>query len=637
MPTIEEQLNPEDHPQSPQTLERAETAALVWGNYVEKKSERDLEQPLFRGRTLKNYLDDNVKRFVQYKQRPQHKRNWQSNLASTTPNEKIIGILSKLAMQSMEAKAQTKQELNNVEFFKEKLANYMLKHAGIKNEDDFQIVLEMMEASEKGTVLGFEDWAYGTVMRRETTSINPETGEMEYTEKEDRLWNDVRSRLVPLEDFVPGDIFVRPGCIQDMDDCYFRILMSKDQFESEYGEYTDADLVKTVAEMLVDDSTPFWKSNVDVKDDQIEVVFYFNKLIDEYIILANQVWINPKGKDTVAPLPWNHKLLPFWGAVFEPLDTGFFYGRSMIDKLIADCDYSDALLDRILDQTTLSVSRPILTDGQTASAMTKGFLQPNNVITTDWSQGRPKMDVVPIPEPSSSSVALYQLLKQRNEQSSMASEVIGGTTQQQKTATQIEIEQQGAMQIVSLFLKLMEKGIRDKNTLRLSNQIQFYSMPLKDGAFKRIQLRDTKMSTGETGAVQISIVDKIVEQEEKETLERMENIMVEPKALREMNMDIVIVPQSSIKMTEVQRQIFEINYQRIMHEMYPDKFDRDYGFDQLNRKFGKDPTQARSQSPETDQFGLPVTGQASGQPQPQGQGQAPAMREQRTVNQMSTI
>jgi len=595
MPTIKSEMNQENEVKSPQSQERSDVAGFVWQKYLDKKNQRDLEQDLFRGRTLKHYIDDNVKRFVQFKKRPAHKRNWQSNLASTTPNEKLIGILSKLALQGMEAKAMSTQELNNVEFFKEKIANFLIKHAAYKNDDDFQIILEMMEAAEKGTVIGFEDWYFGNVKRKEIKSQNPKTGDLVFEEKEVKEWNDVRSMLVNLEDFVPGDLYVRPGCIQDMDDCYYRTIMTKDEFLSEYGGYPDAELVETQSSTIVNESTPFWKNSEDVEQDKIEVVRSFDKKNDEYVIIANQIWINPKGEKTVTPMPWNHKQLPFWGAVFEPLDAGYFYGRSMIDKLISDCDAKDALFDRILDQATLSVSRPILSDGKTSSAMTKGFLQPNNVITTDWSDGKPNFELVPIPEPSSASVNLYQVLQQRNEQSSAT---LPRSAKQNKTATQVEIEQEGVDELVSLFLKLMEKGIKDKNKLRFSNQIQFYSMPGNTGEYKRVVLRDQKLNNGKSGAIQISIVNKIKGEYEKDSLEAIENIEIEPKALRDMKMDIQIVEQSSIKMTETQRQILELNYQRVMNELYQDKFDRDYGFDQLNRKFGKDANLARAKEPQ---------------------------------------
>src|SRR3990167_7199823 len=153
MPSIQEEL--QDKRQNTdafgrQTFERQEVAREVLDLFFEAKEMRDREHDLFRGRTLKHWIDDNIKRFVQYKKRPAHKKNWQSNLASTTPNEKLIGILSKIATRGIEGKAVSKKDISIVERMKEKVSNYLLRSAAIKNDDDFQIILEMLEAAEKG-------------------------------------------------------------------------------------------------------------------------------------------------------------------------------------------------------------------------------------------------------------------------------------------------------------------------------------------------------------------------------------------------------------------------------------------------------------------------------------------------------
>lgn len=621
MPEIKELNAPQLMP-SPQSLARQEVANEVRSLFDEARNMRDSDHDLFRGRSLKDWIDSNVKRFVQFKRRPAHKKPWQSNLASTTPNEKLIGLLSKFATQGMEAKAMSTKSLSTVEIFKERIANNLLTHAAYKNEDDFQIILEMLEALEKGTVIGFEDWYSGRKTERTILDIDQETGELTFKETIVKDWNDVRSTLVNLEDFYPGTLYVRPGCIQDMDYCFLRTLMTEDQFRAEFGKYPDADKVVTQTTRQ-NESTPFWKHSEDVPDDLIEVIRYFNKKTDEYVILAEDIWINAKGKDTVSPLPWNHKKLPFWAGVGEPLDANFFYGRSIIDKLISDVDAKDALFDRILDQATLSVSRPIIADGSVSSAMTKGFLQPNNVITTDWSQGRPKFDVVPIPEPSAASVNLYQLLQNRNEQSTVTSENIGGRSTKQKTATEVEAQMAGAQELTSLMLKFMEKAIRDKNKLRFANQLQFYTLPSnqnEEGIFRQIVLKDQNLNDGRQGRLQISIrpdpsQERVLQQGQGLT-EPIEIMEIPPSLIRDMDMEIHIVPQSSVKMTEAQRRILEQNYQGVMTSLYPDKFNRDYGFEEMNRVFGKDPAKAKAiQQVQPGMEGVPQ-GMTQGMPQP---------------------
>ena len=159
MPSITEQLEGKpSEVKSPQSLERAEVAHKVYSIFEQKRTMRDNRMEIFRDRTLKEWIDDNVKRFIQFKRRPAHKKNWQANFASSTPNEKLIGFLSKLATRGMEAKVVSQKEFNKIEWMRERIGNFLLKAAAVKNDDDFQIILEMMEAFEKGTVIGFEDW-----------------------------------------------------------------------------------------------------------------------------------------------------------------------------------------------------------------------------------------------------------------------------------------------------------------------------------------------------------------------------------------------------------------------------------------------------------------------------------------------
>ena len=600
----------ENKDSSPQTLERSEVAGNTVSLFSEKRTARDMRQDLFRDRTLKDWLDDNKKRAIQFKRRPAHKKLWQSNLASSTPNAKMVGIVSKLATQSMEAKVNSIDEISSVNFLRERVFNSLLLKASKKNNDGFNLVLEMLEAAEKGIVIGMEDWFHGVNTIREVSDQDSETGEMKFTEKKIKTWNDVRGTLINIEDFYPGNLNVRPGQIQDMDDCFYRRILTKDGFDKEFGKFPDADKVMTVSEATVNESTPFWKQSDDVGNEQVEVLYYFNKHTDEYVILANEIWINFQGKDTVQPMPWNHKQLPFWAAVFEPLDKAFFYGRSFIDKLISYSDYGDATLDRILDQMTLAVSAPYLID-KAAQASVKGYLQPQTLIPTDFTNGQPNIMRVPIDQPSSVSVSLWQQIRQVQNEDSISSDTLGGSSPRSKTAEEVATQREAALELVSLFLKFMEEGVKQKNELRLANMIQFYSMPVhteegdKETRFRTFILRDQELGNGQRGTMQIDIKDDInqdeVEELDRQTVGETEFLQVSPDFIRNMKAEIEIVPQSSIKMTESQKQILELNFQRIMAELYPDKVNRDESFNELVRVFNKDADKLKAEEGQQEQ------------------------------------
>ncbi len=253
---------------------------------------------------------------------------------------------------------------------------------------------------------------------------------------------------------------------------------------------------------------------------------------------------------------------------------------------------------------TVAANQTIVTDGTATAALSKGFLQPGNVITTDWTNGRPNFEVVPVNEPGQMGVTLWNLIQQQKERATISSENIGGVGTQDKTATQANIEANAAADLVSLFRKLMELGIREKKRLTFPNICQFYTMPIhsKDGdKFKQIILRDQKMTNGQTGTVHVRITPN-PSQQNVETLDngvpqKTEFIEITPDFIRNWEAEVEIIEGSSIKKTEEQEQNAEITYQKVMNELYPDKFNRDAGFEELNLKYRKDPEKMKAQTP----------------------------------------
>jgi len=474
-----EEIGINEDPKSPQpsnqSLPRTEKVSQLQTKLTNLINIRNRSYPIIRDRELIDYWDDSMKRFTQFKQRPSHKEVWQANTASTTPADKLIGILSKLAAQGMEAQVMSTTEVSFLASEKERILTSLLKVAGAKNDDDKQLVLEMFTALSKGTVIGFEGWFHGDKEIRTVTDQDSETGEVKFKKEKVKEWNDVISTIVPTENFFPGNIWVRPAEIQDMDECAVREVISKDQFDLKYGKFPDASKV-TVRNDIVgqekDEKELFYMIPDGIADDEVEIWQYFNKATDEYMILANNIWINPIGDAEVAPLWWNHKKLPFWAGVFEPFAENFFYGRSLPDKLASLVDINDALFDRILDQLAVSIHKPIVTT-KSATSITKGYMSPNNVIQVKGANLASDFKTLDVSEPSQAHIQMLGVIQQRMESASIASEAIGRESAKEKTATEILQTKESALELVSLFLKFMEFGARDKNRLRLANIYSF--------------------------------------------------------------------------------------------------------------------------------------------------------------------
>ncbi len=574
-----------------QSDERRDVAQKVIARFYDMREQRQKSNPFFRNRTLLQYIEDSVKRINQYKEKPSWKKWWQSNLSSGTPRNKLIGILSKLAGQAMVPKVVAENDTSIIAKHRERVANYLLKKANYKNQDDAQLILEMYEAMVKGTVIGYEGWKYDNRNVRIITNEDPETGKINFKEQKIKFWNDVWGEIVPLEDIYFGDIYVKN--IQDMPDLIWRTVLKKDQFDAEFGKYTDTDLVQSKQVILTqnEDKTIFYQPSDDIEDNEVEILRYFNQYTDEFLIIANGIWINPIKKDDISPIPFNHKRLPFWLAKFEILDAKFIYGKSLADKMIADSDTEDKVWDNILDRLSMALKAPLIAQG-TNTSLTDGYLEPDKVIMLEEGNPNAKVERLNLQEPGAASFRVLEIINGRLNQTSVDPETIGSSGAGNKTARQVLIEREGALQLVSLFLKLMEFGIRDKYYLRLANIFQFYTMSNhktdKDEKFRKITLKNEKMNNGKLGTVEIEFVDKVNAQQLK--TEGMlnpdvEKIQIENKFINDFEAEIVMVQRSSVEKSEELEQAKEFEFQKMILGLYPDMVDKEVLFQDLINKF----------------------------------------------------
>jgi len=591
MPKIEEYNESANEVQERmQSDERRDIASKTIARFYDLRTLRSQKFEFIRNRTPLEYFEDSVMRVSQFREKPAWKKWWQSNLASPTPRNKLIGILSKLAANYMMPTTQIEGGVNLVNRKKEQVSNAILKDSLIKGREDRQFILEMYEAMAKGTVIGFEGWKRDRRIQRIVIDEDPETGEIKSKEEEIDKWNDVYGEIVPVEDIYFGDWFVND--VQDMDDIAWRTILKEDNFKSEFGSYTDADLVipGNLTLTINEEKTIFYQRSEDIKEDEIEIIRYFNQKTDEYIMIANGIWINPMKDDVVSPLPWNHKRLPFWLAKFEILDSKFILGKSIADKMISDIDTEDKLFNNILDRLYMALKAPIVIQG-THTSLTETYLEPDNVIEMDEEGG--KATRLDLGEPGTGSYNMLQILQARINQSSIDPEQLGASAGKAKTATEVSIEREGALQLVSLFVKLMEFGQRDKYNLRLYNMYQFYTLPSnkkdKRGRFKVIELRDELLSDGTIGTQEISFVNKVnqneVEQEAKETPGNISKIQITNAFLRDTKANIVITPKSSLATLESEAINKEVQFQKMVFALYPDLANKEAMFQDLVMKF----------------------------------------------------
>lgn len=106
---------------------------------------------------------------------------------------------------------------------------------------------------------------------------------------------------------------LRGPAYEATDICWVQ-LPSIEQFRAEFKNSSDPFVKKgnidkvepaIIAEGQYEGNTPFFKAPHGISDKRIQLIRYFNKQTDKYIIIANDVIVRD------GPLPYNHKQLPF--------------------------------------------------------------------------------------------------------------------------------------------------------------------------------------------------------------------------------------------------------------------------------------------------------------------------------------
>ena len=147
-------------------------------------------------------------------------------------------------------------------------------------------------------------------------------------------YNDVASIHVSLFDFYVDPSATDLQSLQrDATDCVWRRLMSLDQFRTEFENSEDPYILKNNIDRVqsVGDSAAGYErdkafftvpQDMEKSKDNVEVIQYYNKITDKFIIVVNDVLLRE------GPLPYNHKQLPFSVGRFIKF-PGLFWGMGM--------------------------------------------------------------------------------------------------------------------------------------------------------------------------------------------------------------------------------------------------------------------------------------------------------------------
>lgn len=174
-----------------------------------------------------------------------------------------------------------------------------------------------------------------------------------YTTEEIYDYDDIAFEPVKIQ-----EIFVDPsarnfhGTSYEAQWVIRRMLPSMAQFKAMYSSDPDAKNINKVrpASAYIGEDVEFFEPPTDINsDDYVELLHYYNKAEDRYVVVANDVLI----KDV--PLPYRHKQLPFVKIdAYEVLHQ--FYGMGIPDKLINIQSEEEILKNLVYDRLHITAN-----------------------------------------------------------------------------------------------------------------------------------------------------------------------------------------------------------------------------------------------------------------------------------------
>lgn len=540
--------------------ERFESYYDLWLKYKELR-----DQPIrfFNkngvSRSISDYIQDSWDRMNEYQPKPSYKEDWQQNVFDPKTRDKVIAILSILAANRMKPEVLVKAtSIFNSPRLEDKQRIYsdLLEAANRKNRDSEQLIWEMYTCLGQGIVVGYESWKKDTRDVEYVKDYNPDTGKYTSEKIKYNAWDDVFGEIVPITEWYPETWWT--NTIDGIHRCFWVREMTFNGFRDAYGGFQNSNKVQPKSFFTDIEPLPYGISS-DVDAENVQVIHYYDEITDTLAIYGNTEEIY------YGPMPWNHKKLPFWAAIPEPIHPDFLVGKSLPDKLMSMQDVNNAILNSMLDQLFIAVNSPVFASGL-IDDLDQGYLEPGRIYNAD--QG---FDVkrVSLGGNDQASFQLLQLIQRSMEETAISAQNQGVPSGGRKTKYEVQQLQEGALNLAGLFLTMMEQAMVRKYYLRLKNCIQYYTMPsqTKSGKkkFKFFTLEDRKMSNGKFGKKMIQIVgskeelpskDKLMALAEADSGEEYSpsNSLIEPIAITrdfllddDLEEEIIIVPNSSVK------------------------------------------------------------------------------------------
>lgn len=581
---------------------------------------RDRSFQHFDGMTLVEYIEDSVERFNTNLYLRDGMEDWQSRFNDGFTRNKVLSIVGKLIEQLPIASAIPRGE---EDVLRGQIITDLYHYT--EELDDYESLMSMfvLELIVKGTAIGYEDIEYKSRKIREVKGKGDSMTVTEKTIKDTRFY----SEIVPIEEYYPASLSLMSA--QKQPYSFWRKKVDYSVFVDKFGHYKKAGLVKPYAAATsTEGSVPYYVDYIssDVSNGQVELIRFYDSINDEYVIIANGIWLNPLGtSEEVQPLPWTHKQQPFYSAINEPFGI-FFYGKSLPNKLSSMQDILNVLQNMMMDQSFLSIFTPIITAG--FDDFEDDYIRPGRRTSIDTGGIALSNAIMPLqfPTPTGWHQYILEYTRRIMEESSLDRTSSGqaGTGSERTTAYEIQQAAAGVASILTMVARYLNTAIKHKAKLRIKNILQFGFQPnatIVPGVmadtdttkpFATFSFNNTVLSDGKRGTRVLELyrgtdvlptVDMTQARSTVASVEQgrtVEVTAISPDYIRNVDFDIVLGLDTRRERSSLAEQGMLLQQIQILAQVGGDRVNLDEPLTRLAVAMGMDPTKIiNEQQPQT--------------------------------------
>lgn len=481
--------------------------------YSEFSSMRDVTNRsyhYFNDRTHKQFIDDSERRFNSYvpSRLSQGKEKWQSNFFHPTTRNKTMAILAAVALDIPKMRITAKNEKNDINMKVGKIVNDLVKGSYDNENKEENAFFESLECAVKGTVITCESYLKTKVTRKEITSYDVVTGEIEYEEKEVIIDKGCYDFIVPAENFFISNAFIRD--IQLQPAIIWVQYMEESDFNLEFSKFKNHSFVKVSGQLLEKDIQErffyeAWSTRTTKKP--YEVVRYYNKGKDEHIIIINGV----KMFEGPILLGKIEKFYPFSKSIYHPFSSDFFWGNSLPNTMMGEQDVINSFYNMATDKTYKSMLSHLII----GNVNKDDFDLEDNTVTLDtkiYVQDIQQVKEMPNSGVTQSDIRMIDIIGKGLDLSSVDS-TQQGNAPGGRTAREVVIANDNARKLKGVFFMFISSLWFQKTRLRTLNILTYYTMKdvssqvgeKKSKDFKKFIINNVELSDGSRGTKGIII------------------------------------------------------------------------------------------------------------------------------------